>query len=117
MMEREAIAGAMRYTQGNKSATARMLGISIRTLDARLELYESENKKQEIADDERKREAAGQLARERGANTPNNIVTADKLAEEKRLRDLADAQSTSSSQPVPPVSQKPAVSVSQRKKV
>lgn len=38
-LEREAIETAFRFYEKNKTATAQALGISIRTLDARLETY------------------------------------------------------------------------------
>lgn len=39
---KQAILAAMKFYRGNKSAAARSLGISIRTLDTRLEKYEQE---------------------------------------------------------------------------
>ena len=40
-IEREVIQQAFRFYQGNKTATANSLGIAIRTLDAKLEKYNS----------------------------------------------------------------------------
>lgn len=46
-MEKQCILAAFRFYRGNKTTTAQVLGIAIRTLDNKLEKYESDRKRDE----------------------------------------------------------------------
>lgn len=59
----------LRFYRGNKTTTANVLGISIRTLDAWLESYEEDAKILKEKQDERAREEAEYLRRARGLPT------------------------------------------------
>ena len=65
-VERDAIESALRFYRGNKTATARALGIAVRTLDNKLDQYAKEDDAQKAASDERARARAEELARARG---------------------------------------------------
>lgn len=54
VLEQEAIEAAFKFYQNNKTATANSLGISIRTLDAKLEKYGDDRKKRDDLDNKRK---------------------------------------------------------------
>lgn len=66
-LEREAILAAMGFYHQNKTQTAQALGISIRTLDAKLAKYEAivtaqeEARDQRLAEEEAKLRADGYL--------------------------------------------------------
>lgn len=72
-LEKQAIQQAFKFFQQNKTATCNALGISIRTLDAKLEKY----LEQDISESERihneRNERDEFLKRCRGENTPDNI--------------------------------------------
>lgn len=72
-VEKQVILKAFRFFRGNKTATSNALGISIRTLDARLEEYEKLGKEQEISDERNKRDREQFLARQRGNPTVNDL--------------------------------------------
>lgn len=77
-MEKMAILQAYRFYRSNKTATANALGISIRTLDNKLEKYASDDKKVEDTNDEQRNKRAEFLIRQRGlpqtpdGNAPTN---------------------------------------------
>lgn len=65
-LEKRAILSAYSYYRENKTATANSLGISIRTLDNKLEKFEMDLIEEEAADAARKRANTEFLARARG---------------------------------------------------
>ena len=65
-LEEHVIIKAYAFYQNNKTATANSLGISIRTLDNKLEKYERNTFEEELAEDVRKREREEFLIRSRG---------------------------------------------------
>lgn len=66
-VEKEVILRAFRHYRGNKTITSNALGISIRTLDSKLEKYELDGKQAKASDDERSNERLAFLARQRGS--------------------------------------------------
>lgn len=66
--EREAIQKAFRFYEGNKTLTAKVLGISIRTLDARLEDYRKFDEKAEREANERYERSKAEYT---NRNSPN----------------------------------------------
>ncbi len=73
-VEQQVIQRAFEHFRGNKTTTANALGISIRTLDSKLERYQQEEKEREAGHDRAERERSHQLARARGI-TPSQSVT------------------------------------------
>lgn len=65
-IERQVILKAYSHFAKNKTATAIALGISIRTLDSRLEAYEVDDKTLRVKSEKRNAEREYQLARARG---------------------------------------------------
>jgi hypothetical protein len=84
-VEKQVILAAFRWHRGNKSATARDLGISIRTLEARLEEYQGVQNKEKEREDAERQARADNLLKHRGAKTPNYMFT----GEEKFVAGLA----------------------------
>lgn len=72
-VEREVIIKAYAHYGMVKNTTARVLGISIRTLDAKLEKYESDLEAEKARRAKQRVEAEAQLARARG-NVPGSIA-------------------------------------------
>lgn len=70
-VEKQAILQAFRFYRGNKTQTANALGISIRTLDNKLEQYQNDGNKEQDHERELRRERAFQLARARGEIPPD----------------------------------------------
>lgn len=73
-VEKQVILKAMEFYRGNKSATARALGIAVRTIDNKLEKYENDGKVQADRDYERRVRQDIFLARQRG-NLPTLHVS------------------------------------------
>lgn len=71
-LEKQVILKAFRFYNNNKTATANSLGISIRTLDTKLERYAGEELVEQERMDRERAHRAEQLERARG-NPPNNI--------------------------------------------
>lgn len=71
-VERQAILAAYAFHKNNKTITSNALGISIRTLDAKLEKYSLDDKKFEEAEHGRKRDQQEWLLRSRGQH-PDQI--------------------------------------------
>lgn len=71
-IEKMVILKAYYHFRNNKTTTAKSLGISIRTLDTRLEQYEMELIAEEERQHHEQRKRTEFLARQRG-NPPNNI--------------------------------------------
>ncbi len=65
-IEKQVILKAFAHYRDNKTVTANALGISIRTLDSRLDKYASDKKEQEVTDEQRRRDRENQLRRARG---------------------------------------------------
>lgn len=66
LLEKEVIVKAFRFYHGNKTATSNSLGISIRTLENKLEKYESEAMLQDAVNERLRKEREYFLARSRG---------------------------------------------------
>lgn len=64
-LEKQAIEKAFRFYQGNKTHTANALGISIRTLDAKLEKYEHDREELQKRTDVEERARKERLEAER----------------------------------------------------
>lgn len=101
VLEQQVIVKAFRFYHENKTATANSLGISIRTLDSRLEKYEMDAIEEDLANAERKDARAIQLARSRGQVTGfDNAATvhigpysSQKAVEGVRMESIANATS------------------------
>lgn len=98
-MERQVILAAFRYYRGNKTATAQSLGIAIRTLDNKLEKYQSEDKQQEERENATESQRAEFLKASRGleANverkpTPAADEFIRQREERRRAREAEGAQ-------------------------
>lgn len=65
-IEKQVILKAFRHFRGNKTVTSNALGISIRTLDSKLEKYGADGKSEEASNEQRRQEREIQLARARG---------------------------------------------------
>lgn len=105
-MIQQAVEASMNFYRGNKTAASRSLGISIRTLDARIDKYkkEKEDHEQRVTDTEQRRRDF--QARERAtpvgasfdnAGTPS--IHADAV-ERKRQENRIPAQAGVQSKPV-----------------
>jgi DNA-binding protein Fis len=105
-IEKMVILKAFRHYRGNKSATATALGISVRTLDTRLEEYQTEKAKQQEASDEYRRKQQEFLDRQR-----NGTLAGKDREEGAASCDEARAESLAQ------ISQKLKMSVSERKEV
>lgn len=70
-IEKQVILKAFRFFRGNKTTTANALGISIRTLDTRLDEYEKWDKEREFINATQRTEREKFLARQRGNPTAN----------------------------------------------
>lgn len=73
MIEKQVVLKAFQFFRGRKTETANALGISIRTLEAKLNEYKTDDEVWKV----KEKNAAAQrelfLARQRGAKTPNYI--------------------------------------------
>ncbi len=69
-IEQQVILKAFEHYRQNKTATAGALGISIRTLDSKLERYEAESEKERERREESQRKGQRDLARARGQTVP-----------------------------------------------
>lgn len=67
-MEKQCILAAFRFYRGNKTQTAQVLGIAIRTLDNKLEKYEDDKKRAEQRYEDDKFERSQTLDRLRGVD-------------------------------------------------
>lgn len=65
-IEEQVIQKALTHFRGNKAQVAAALGISVRTVDNKLDKYELARAEERAKEDERKRVRAEQLARARG---------------------------------------------------
>lgn len=72
-MEEQVIRKAFAHYRGNKTVTANALGISIRTLDGRLEKYEAENKKKAEDEELAQKNREAFLLRSRGFATTHGV--------------------------------------------
>lgn len=88
-IEKQVIVRAFSHFHKNKTATAQALGIAIRTLDARLEKYEKDEKDANERRDEERRQRQDFLAKSRGApQVPYTgvVETDEKLRDEAARR-------------------------------
>lgn len=65
-MEKQVILTALKFYQGNKTQTSIALGVSVRTIDTKLEKYESDRLKFEETEKQRRIDQSATLARLRG---------------------------------------------------
>lgn len=65
-VEKQVILKAFRWFRGNKTQTSIALGISIRTLENKLEKYEDDGRKQELAEQADREKRQAHLNRARG---------------------------------------------------
>lgn len=72
-IEKQVILKAFQFFHGNKTSTSIALGISIRTLEARLEEYKKSDEIQEVAIETRRKQREQFLARQRGNPTANEF--------------------------------------------
>lgn len=73
-LEKHVILKAFRFYRGNKTTTAQALGISVRTLDNKLDKYTVDAKESKTNDDDERAKREHWLLRSRGIATPNNAV-------------------------------------------
>lgn len=100
-VEKAVIEEAFRFYKGNKTQTALSLGIAIRTLDAKLEKYESDSRQHKLREERAKAERDDFLRRQRG-QAPNG---------------LPSTSSGSSLESIVEVASQPPMPVPKRKKV
>jgi len=79
VLEKLCIEKAFRFYHNNKTATANSLGISIRTLDNKLEKYEMEGIENEASNTRRKQEREDHLRRARGEPVQYDTAATPKL--------------------------------------
>ncbi len=70
-IEKQVILIAFRFYRGNKVATSKALGISVRTLDTKLDNYEQEGKDAALQRERDIKERENLLARSRGFAPPH----------------------------------------------
>jgi hypothetical protein len=70
-IEKQVILKAFRFYRGNKTTTAQALGVSVRTIDNKLERYQLEDSEKEKSDEQRRLDRENFLARQRGIVTIN----------------------------------------------
>ena len=96
-LEQAVIQKAYRFYRNNKTATAQALGISVRTLDNKLERYEMTAIEGEAAHDARKLESDRQLARARGLAPVTETVQVPSVATAQGLHVQPPSQTTAES--------------------
>lgn len=74
MLEEQAIQLAFKFYQRNKTVTASALGISIRTLDAKLEKYADAANERAKLEEERKRKDREFYERQKGIYNPSGLI-------------------------------------------
>lgn len=114
-LEKQAILKTFRFYRGNKTTTANVLGIAIRTLDNKLEKYELDAKLEKEREENGKSERAQWLERSRGKNTPNFINTGND--EKERAQSVSSANAGVRVESIANTSPQQAVPVSQRQEV
>ncbi len=117
-MEKQCILAALRFYRGNKTQTASVLGIAIRTLDNKLEKYDADFKRYTERFEADRRDREDQLARHRGLTITqqNSVGSAHQIAP----RSQANGETANSgirAQPTFEAPPKHAVPVSQPKEV
>ena len=75
-VEKMIIQQAFAYFKGNKTQTAQAIGIAIRTLDAKLEKYESDDREHKLKHEQLQRQRDAVLARQRAIPGSNPELTA-----------------------------------------
>lgn len=115
-VERQVILKAMEFYHRNKTMTANALGIAIRTLDAKLEKYESDDRKRIEYEKSEAAKRTDFLNRQRGpGQSPPNTTAEDQ--ERQRTSVLPSAASGVRMESTPQVAAQPTVSVSKPKEV
>lgn len=109
-LEELVIKKAFAFYRENKTATANSLGISIRTLDNKLEKYEMSAIEETLAYESRKQDRDVQLARARGIHFDSSFIPALATVSDKTSAGL-------SLEPPSNPAAKPPVSVSERAEV
>lgn len=109
-LEELVIKKAFAFYRENKTATANSLGISIRTLDNKLEKYEMSAIEETLAYESRKQDRDVQLARARGIHADNSFIPALATVSDKTSAGL-------SLEPPSNPAAKPPVSVSERAEI
>jgi hypothetical protein len=90
-IEEQVIKKAFKFYQGNKTSTANALGIAIRTLDTKLEKYESDAKARTKLDAERRAKDLDFLNRQRGPAQSYNESAEEKERQRASVLPSADA--------------------------
>lgn len=91
-IEEQVITKAFRFYQKNKTATAIALGISIRTLDTKLETYAREQKRRDDLENADIAKRDEFLARSRGQAQSNDGINSAQWADSDRARTEAHAE-------------------------
>lgn len=89
-LEKQAILEAFRFYRGNKTMTSQSLGISIRTLDSKLEQYKEDGKSYEERNSERAKQRQEFLAKCRGPAPVGDSNTEIAKAQERERKHAAD---------------------------
>lgn len=87
-LEKQQIEAELEFRMRNKTATASVLGISVRTLDAKLERYENEREEQRIRDEQRRKKEEDFSRKSRGLPPLYETSTSpssDKMETEQRI--------------------------------
>lgn len=114
VLEQCVITQAMKHYGNNKTAVANSLGISIRTLDARLEKYELDDLERAAAHADRQQQRDELLRRSRGFH-PSSLAVTSGLSPVVQVGTQAEAGVFS--QPIANAPGQPSVPVSVGKKV
>lgn len=94
-IEKQVILKAFRFYRGSKTTTSQALGISIRTLDTKLEKYEADGKLAKQQQDEQRQRDLDFFARQRGDTglVPQpNTSKADEERQREKVLSSTDAR-------------------------
>lgn len=118
-MEKQCILAAFRFYRGNKTTTAQVLGIAIRTLDNKLEKYDGDARREQDRYDADKRERETSLAKQRGILTTqyNGLGSSNQIPVEQSAPNGPEADTRVHVQPPVDLTKEPVVSMSERQKV
>lgn len=118
-MEKQCILAAFRFYRGNKTQTAGVLGIAIRTLENKLEKYEADNKRADDQFDADRLTRDAILAKHRGLTITqqNGIGSSHQLAQVENKGDVHETHPGVYEQPIANTSPKHAVPLPERKEV
>lgn len=107
-IEKDVVLKAFRHYRGNKTATSNALGISIRTLDNKLEKYELDGKEEKLRQENERRNREEWLIKSRG-NLHDNV--------NQTSGHVSQATSGARVESAPQASKESPVSLPQREKV